>query len=85
MNRPLLLTLSAVMLSSLLAGSAAAGDRSLVYFGCYTTQKSGSKGILMAEFNSATGALTQPVLAAGSMDSPSFLTLSPDGKFLYSA
>ncbi|MDB6136836.1 MAG: pgl 1 [Verrucomicrobiales bacterium] len=85
MNRPLLLTLSAVMLSSLLAGFAAAGDRSLVYFGCYTTQKSGSKGILVAEFNSATGALTQPVLAAGSMDSPSFLALSPDGKFLYSA
>lgn len=85
MKRPLSLLLAAAAVSSFLSAGAPAraGDRSLVYFGCYTNAKSGSKGIQVAEFNSATGALTQPVLAAESMDSPSFLALSNDGKFLY--
>lgn len=82
MKRPLSALFAAAAMSSLFAAPVSAGDRSLVYFGCYTNAKSGSKGIQVAEFNSATGALTQPVLAAESMDSPSFLALSPNGKFL---
>ncbi|MES2705766.1 MAG: lactonase family protein [Verrucomicrobiota bacterium] len=83
MKRSLSVMLAAAVVSSVFAAPGRAGDRSLVYFGCYTNAKSGSKGIQAAEFNSATGVLTQPVLAAESMDSPSFLAISPDGKFLY--
>ena len=38
-----------------LTTTALAGDSFLVYFGCYTNAKSGSKGIQVARFNSATG------------------------------
>lgn len=83
MNRPAAAILLASAFCSLLSASSWAGDKSLVYFGCYTTKQSGSKGILKAEFDSSTGQLSKPVLAAESMDSPSFLALSPDGQFLY--
>lgn len=53
-----------------------------VYFGCYTGPKTGSKGIMVSTFDSATGKLGEPVLAA-EMGSPSFLALHPNGKFLY--
>ncbi|MDB6069346.1 MAG: 6-phosphogluconolactonase [Verrucomicrobiales bacterium] len=69
---------------SLLAPTASiAGDHWHVYFGCYTNAKTGAKGIHLSEFNSATGTLTEPVVAAETA-SPSFLAIHPDGKFLYS-
>ncbi len=52
-----------------------------VYIGTYT-KKSSSKGIYHASFDSASGALSEPELAAESPD-PSFLAFRPDGKFLY--
>ena len=80
----------------LLAGqTASAQDKDyFVYFGTYTgfrfvrhskTQGVGdshSKGIYMSRFNAATGALSQPELAA-EITNPSFITVSPDHRFLY--
>ena len=53
---------------------------SLVYFGTYTGAK--SKGIYMSRFDPATGKLSAAGLAAETQ-SPSFLALHPDGRFLY--
>jgi 6-phosphogluconolactonase len=53
-----------------------------VYFGCYTNEQSGSKGIMKSTFDSETGKLSEPVLAAET-GSPSFLAIHPNGKFLY--
>ncbi len=51
-----------------------------VYFGTYTGAK--SRGIFVARFNSATGKLSAPELAA-EMTNPSFLAVSPDKRHLY--
>jgi len=65
-----------------------------VYFGTYTGFKyvhhsrtfgvgeSHSKGIYFARFDAATGDLSEPQLAAEVVN-PSFLTISPNHKFLY--
>jgi len=66
----------------LMLSSAAAADKHLVYFGCYTNAKSGSKGIYVSKFNSATGELSDPELAVET-GSPSFLTIHPSKKYLY--
>jgi 6-phosphogluconolactonase len=71
------------MLSCLIASPAIAGSSWHVYFGCYTGVKTGSQGIMVSRFNSDTGALSEPVLAAET-GSPSFLVIHPDGKHLYS-
>jgi len=72
-------TLSAFCLS-LLSVSAA---EHFVYYGCYTNEKSGSKGIYVSRFNSETGDWTAPELA-GETGSPSFLAVHPGKKYLYS-
>ncbi|MEX2080337.1 MAG: lactonase family protein, partial [Dehalococcoidia bacterium] len=61
---------------------AAASDQ-FVYFGTYTNARSPSKGIYVAEFDSKTGKLGAPMLAAETK-SPSFLAIAPSKKFLYS-
>jgi len=53
---------------------------SLVYFGTYTGAK--SQGIYVSRFNSTTGKLSAPELAAETKN-PTFLALSPGGHFLY--
>lgn len=53
----------------------------LIYFGTYTRNTT-SEGIYSARLDGATGALSQPELAAAATD-PSWLTLSPDGRRLY--
>lgn len=70
----------------------AAGEY-LVYFGTYTgfkfTRKgknqgtSKSQGIYVSRFRPATGALTEPQLAA-EIRNPSFLVIDPSRRFLYS-
>ncbi|SKA94211.1 6-phosphogluconolactonase [Prosthecobacter debontii] len=65
-----------------LTTSAIAGDNYLVYFGCYTNAKSGSKGIYVSKFSSGTGELSDPELAVET-GSPSFLAISADKKHLY--
>lgn len=77
MNRSLFL-----FLLSGLTASSHAGDQWLVYFGCYTNAKSGSKGIQVSTFDSAAGKLSDPTLAVETA-SPSFLALHPNGKYLY--
>jgi 6-phosphogluconolactonase len=81
---------------ALLAGRTASAQAKdyFVYFGTYTgfrfvrhskTQgvgESRSKGIYVSRFNAATGALSEPQLAA-EITNPSFLTISPDNHFLY--
>ena len=52
----------------------------LVHFGTYTGPT--SKGIYVSRLNTATGALTDPVLAAET-PSPSFLAVAPSGTHLY--
>lgn len=52
-----------------------------VYLGTYTS-KDGAKGIYRSELTVADGTLSEPELVA-ELVNPTFLTLSPDGKFLY--
>lgn len=52
----------------------------LVYFGTYTSGP--SKGIYVSRFDTITGKLSAPELAAETKN-PSFLALHPTGKFLY--
>lgn len=52
----------------------------LVYFGTYTGAK--SQGIYVSRFDTATGKLGAPTLAAPSVN-PSYLALSPDHQFLF--
>src|SRR5882757_118274 len=59
--------------------SSFAGE-SLVYFGTYTGAK--SQGIYVSKFDSATGNLTKPELAA-EIKNPTFLAVAPGGNFLY--
>jgi 6-phosphogluconolactonase len=66
-------------LSLLLPLSGFAGE-SLVYFGTYTGAK--SKGIYVSRFDSATGTLTAPELAA-EIQNPTFLAVAPGEHFLY--
>lgn len=72
----------------------AAGHSYFVYFGTYTGFKyvhhskpfgigqSHSKGIYVSRFNSETGKLSPPELAAPIIN-PSFLAIRPDHRFLY--
>ena len=62
--------------------SAVSADECWVFFGTYTGGKTGSKGIYRSKFDDATGKLTKPELAA-EMDSPSFVNIHPNKKFLY--
>lgn len=69
----------------LLAGPAAtiyAAPDHFVYFGTYTNGKSPSKGIYVASFDSKTGKVGTPELAAETK-SPSFVAIAPSRKFLY--
>lgn len=53
-----------------------------VYVGTYTPDGGLSKGIYTCLFDSTTGKLTEPVLAAEVVN-PSFLTIHPNRQFLY--
>ena len=56
------------------------GIKQRVYIGTYTGAK--SKGIYLSEFDAETGKLSEPKLAAETVN-PTFLALHPDGKHLY--
>ena len=64
----------------LAAMSAAPADPVPILLGTYTGGE--SRGIYRTTLDPATGALTEPTLAAD-IDSPSFLAASPDGRFVY--
>ena len=59
---------------------AASAREFFVYFGTYSGPK--SQGIYVSHFDSATGKLAAPQVAAETK-SPSFLALHPNGRFLY--
>ena len=69
-----------MIFSILLASSAVEAQKTFLYVGTYT--QNGSIGIYIYEYKARSGALT-PVGTAGQLQNPSFLTLSPDQKFLY--
>lgn len=52
------------------------------YVGTYTQDKSSSKGIYVYQYDAATQQIT-PLGLAAETTNPSFLALSPDGRFLY--
>lgn len=60
--------------------TARSGAEHRLYAGTYTGK--GSQGIYAGSFNSETGKLSDFQLAAKT-ESPSFLALHPNGKFLY--
>src|SRR5580658_2803440 len=60
--------------------TAGSGAEQRLFAGTYTGK--GSQGIYAARFNSETGKLSDFQLAAET-ESPSFLALHPNGKFLY--
>ena len=67
----------------MMQGGAAAAERYWAFVGTYTNAKSSpSEGIYRLEFDPATGALTNRVVAAKSVD-PSFLAVHPSGSSLY--
>ena len=81
-----LLTAAAAPL--LAARASAATSEYLVYWGTYTAGgprygTGESKGIYVSRFDSATGKLTPPELAAETAN-PSYLAIHPHGRFLYS-
>ena len=87
LGRRLLRIFSALLLALLLpfllgAGTAqqAKGGKYLVYIGTYTDH--GSKGIYVSRFDSTTGQLTPPEVAAETVQ-PSFLAAHPNERFLY--
>ncbi|MFT3743809.1 MAG: lactonase family protein [Pyrinomonadaceae bacterium] len=55
-----------------------------LYVGTYTSGSSKSKGIYQLRFDPKTGILSEPLLAVAT-EEPSFLAVSRDGKYLYSA
>lgn len=71
--------------------SAAEGQNYLVYVGTYTlgtngqeAKSTGSKGIYVYRYNTESGDLT-PLGVAGETTNPSWVTVAPNGRFLYAA
>jgi 6-phosphogluconolactonase len=72
--------LSALVLSALVCDATAASDKMLVFIGTYTGGP--SKGIYTYELNTENGSLREIGLAAEAQ-SPSFLAIHPNKRFLY--
>ena len=80
LTRPALLVALAALAASAVAAPAAKPGPVTVYVGTYTDGT--SRGIYRLTFDTATGTMTEPVLA-GETKNPSFLALHPNGRFLY--
>ena len=79
--KPVCAALAALLLISVPANAAGARSKQfLVYFGTFTGTN--SKGIYVSRFDSSTGKLSAPALAAQTVN-PSFLALAPDHRFLF--
>jgi 6-phosphogluconolactonase len=72
----------ALVITSICVAAAAdsSAAESLIYFGTYTGAK--SQGIYVSKFDSTTGKLSAPELAA-EIKNPTFLAVAPGGNFLY--
>src|SRR6187200_3339528 len=75
--------LAHAMRSAAAAGQGAVGER-LLYVGTYTNNAAGSKGIYAWRFSPATGTVKSLGLAAET-DSPSWVAVHPNKRFLYVA
>lgn len=90
---PLLLCSFCILVVSACYASTPLQPEYFVYFGTYTGFKftrsgipqgrSTSQGIYVSRFNSSTGEMTEPELAA-KIRNPSFLAIHPNQRFLYS-
>ena len=78
------LALVAVQLltDSLPAAAAKPADGTLVWFGTSTRGESGSEGIYVARFDPASGAISEPMLAAQAVN-PSFLAAHPTRPLIF--
>jgi 6-phosphogluconolactonase len=74
------LVLVLVLAFALALVSTMARAQTLVYFGTYTGPK--SEGIYVSRLDTATGRLSEPLLAAETV-SPSFLSVHPTRQYLY--
>jgi 6-phosphogluconolactonase len=72
-----------VMASVFFANRSASSQSIDVWFGTATSRGSDSQGIYHSSFNTKTGKLTRPTLAAA-CNGPGFLALHPNGSVLYS-
>ena len=72
-----------VVMRGMRPSAQGSGER-LVYVGTYTNNKAGSKGIYAFRFNPSSGQATALGVAAET-DSPSWLALHPNKRFLYAA
>jgi 6-phosphogluconolactonase len=79
-TRKLLLNLICLTLFSFLMPSTSSAQDNLVFFGTHSVGP--QKGISVAHFNSKTGTLTKPKLAAEA-PAPAYFIIHPNGKFLY--
>jgi 6-phosphogluconolactonase len=68
--------------STLIAVTTMSAASQLVFIGTYTPREGASRGIYSVRFDTTTGALSEPVLAAETPN-PTFLSLNPNGKILY--
>ncbi len=79
--KPVCTALATLLLVSLSANAdSALSKQFLVYFGTYTGAR--SKGIYVSRFDTASGKLSAPVLAAQSVN-PSFVAIDPNHRFLF--
>jgi len=78
----LALSLSLLYFPKVALGATASSPASSVFIGTYTGGK--SRGIYVCRFESASGKLGQPALAAETRN-PSFLAVHPNGRWLYAA
>jgi 6-phosphogluconolactonase len=75
-------------MKKLVAAAALAGSLAMnaqqytVYVGTYTGPNA-SKGIYRFSFDAKTGEVTSPIELAGETESPSFVAIHPNGRFLY--
>src|SRR4249919_3571183 len=87
MNRRTFLTTAAItpiLASAFRPVRAQTASGRLLYVGTYTTGAAGSKGIYAWRFDAATGTVTSLGLAAET-DSPSWVVVHPNKRFLYAA
>lgn len=70
-----------LLFSAMLSAAAHAADARF-YLGTYTNKDGKSKGVYVGTLDTETGKLG-PVKLAGEAKSPSFVALSPNGKYLY--
>ncbi|CAN5591282.1 lactonase family protein [soil metagenome] len=78
MRKPLL------TLAMLLSVMSAQSETARFYLGAYTKEPTGGKGIYTGTLDSKTGKLG-PISLAATAENPSFVSVSPDGKYAYAA